>query len=146
MRYLTSFGDVNVDEINDVEVFKQMFFAEGYEGKTAGFTVQFHIFFKLSFFLETCTFFSFAVSCAHGQDNLSVPTDESAGPEAAEPSKPGAMFGTAEVFAHAHTDRPSERTPLLARLQRNHSHLQDLASSHVAWSLCERESQSLFRL
>ena len=41
MRYLTSFGDVNVDEIRDVEVFKKMFFADGFEGKTAGFTVSF---------------------------------------------------------------------------------------------------------
>ena len=39
-RYLTSFGDVNVEEITSVEQFKQEFFPDGFETEDAGFTVN----------------------------------------------------------------------------------------------------------
>ena len=40
MRYLKYFGDVNVDEIKDIGTFKKVYFAEGFDGETAGFTVS----------------------------------------------------------------------------------------------------------
>lgn len=39
-RYLKFFGDVNVDEITDVETFKTVFFPDGFETEDAGFTVS----------------------------------------------------------------------------------------------------------
>ncbi|KAI0225762.1 Cilia- and flagella-associated protein 54 [Lamellibrachia satsuma] len=39
-RYLTSFGDVNVEEITSVEQFKQEFFPDGFETEDAGFTFR----------------------------------------------------------------------------------------------------------
>jgi len=41
-RYLTSFGEVNVEEITSVEQFKQEFFPDGFETEDAGFTVNIH--------------------------------------------------------------------------------------------------------
>ena len=39
-RYLKHFGDVNVEEITDVNTFKKTFFPSGFEGEVAGFTVS----------------------------------------------------------------------------------------------------------
>ena len=39
MRYLKYFGDVEVDEITDIGQFKKVFFSDGFDGETAGFTV-----------------------------------------------------------------------------------------------------------
>ena len=39
-RYLKHFGDVNVEEINDVAEFKTVFFPKGFDTEDAGFTVS----------------------------------------------------------------------------------------------------------
>jgi len=38
-RYLHHFGEVNVEEITDVDIFRQTFFPAGFEADNAGLTV-----------------------------------------------------------------------------------------------------------
>ena len=42
-RYLKFFGDVNVEEITDVDEFKRVFFPDGFDSEDAGFTVSVYI-------------------------------------------------------------------------------------------------------
>ena len=39
-RYLKHFGDIDVEEITEVPVFKSTFFPDGFEADNAGFTVR----------------------------------------------------------------------------------------------------------
>lgn len=39
-RYLQAFGDVNVEEITNVDMFRNNFFPNGFDGVNAGLTVS----------------------------------------------------------------------------------------------------------
>ena len=41
-RYLKHFGDMDVEEITEVAIFKKVFFPLGFDGVNAGFTVSIH--------------------------------------------------------------------------------------------------------
>ena len=40
------FGDIKVDEITDVDVFKSTYFAEGFDTQNAGYTVSEQVLFR----------------------------------------------------------------------------------------------------
>ena len=55
-RYLLTFGDVNVEEISDVDTFRETFFPEGFDAENAGLTVKSVHSIKKLFRFEVCFF------------------------------------------------------------------------------------------